>query len=409
MSKQAEDDAAVAEVKATPGETEARPNQAAEAADLDLLKEARFTRVIDNLVEFLSQRRRAFLVGAGCSKCEGLPLMDELTKAVLDRLPKNNKSRCILTAVVKNFAGASHSNIEDYMSELVDLISVLDRRHLRSATNVAMSMDGDDYGRQDLVTALQDIKDAVADLLTPKKVSMAAHRRFVKAVHGKLQAGKSGAPPCVDYFLLNYELLFEDALALERVPFVDGFDGGATGWWNPRTYSASGVSARVFKIHGSIDWCIWKGEQLPRRVRDGFGGEEIAERVVIWPASTKYRETQRDPYAQMIGMMRKALRPEPLSQTVLAICGYGFGDSHINIEVEQALRESEQRLTVMVFTNCNQPEGILADWHSDASIRDQVQIYANRGFYHGNSILRSDHDLPWWHFEVLGRLLGGER
>ena len=50
------------------------------------------------------------------------------------------------------------------------------------------------------------------------------------------------------------------------------------------------------------------------------------ERVLIWPATTKYRETQRDPYAQILDFMRQSLRPPMRSEVVLTICGYAFGD-----------------------------------------------------------------------------------
>ena len=39
--------------------------------------------VVQDMRELLSQSRLAFLLGAGCSKNAGLPLMPELTKEVL--------------------------------------------------------------------------------------------------------------------------------------------------------------------------------------------------------------------------------------------------------------------------------------------------------------------------------------
>jgi hypothetical protein len=36
-------------------------------------------------------------------------------------------------------------------------------------------------------------------------------------------------------------------------------------------------------------------------------------------------------------------------------------------------------------------------------------IYGKRGFWHGDTIEASATDLPWWKFENITRLLGGER
>ena len=132
---------------------------------------------------------------------------------------------------------------------------------------------------------------------------------------------------------MNYDTVLEDALALERVSFSDGLDGGVTGWWSPQTFDRVHLAARVFKLHGSINWCDFPDDPLPRRLGASLQIEDADNRrILIWPASTKYRETQLDPYAQLADRARKVLRPNKGSQCVLVICGYSFGDAHINIE-----------------------------------------------------------------------------
>jgi hypothetical protein len=130
---------------------------------------------------------------------------------------------------------------------------------------------------------------------------------------------------------------------------------------------------------------------------------------MIWPASTKYRETQRDPYAQILGLARDALRPRDRSQKVLVVCGYRFGDSHINLEIDKALRESEGNLVIIAFSADNQLSGQLRSWHEDNSVTEQVLIFNKRGFFHSDKVVSATDDLPWWKFENITRLLGGER
>jgi hypothetical protein len=214
----------------------------------------------------------------------------------------------------------------------------------------------------------------------------------------------------VDYLVLNYDTVLEDALAMEKISYADGIDGGVTGWWNPSTLDRDGLAARVLKLHGSINWCELPSDPMPRRVGAYLGIPAPADRrILIWPASTKYRQTQLDPFAQLMDRARGTMRPHLGSQRVLVICGYSFGDSHINLEVDRALRDSAGNLTVIAFTQQNAPSGQLKIWNEDRGVRDQVLIYANRGFYHGDVSETSTVDLPWWKFENLTRILRGEK
>ena len=176
----------------------------------------------------------------------------------------------------------------------------------------------------------------------------------------------------MDYLVLNYDTVLEDALALERVPFADGMEGGATGWWSPETtFDRDGLEARVLKLHGSIDWFEFEDDPLPRRLAPKLaGGDRDARNVLIWPASTKYREAQHDPYAQLAARFRSVLAPHDREDRLLVVCGYRFADEHVNREIERALRQSEDRLTMVAFSSDNQPEGsLLQSWQQDPGTR----------------------------------------
>ncbi len=363
--------------------------------------------VVQDMRDLLSQSRLALLLGAGCSKSAGLPLMPELTENVLGHKKIGDKTKQLLDKVRELFSGAQSATIEDYMSEIVDLLSIAERRTRRGATQSKVSAGDQERDAAELQFALDEIKGAVSSAIGDKEVNVATHQQFIRAIHGSLQAGKTGRG--VDYFILNYDTLIEDALGLERVVYCDGFTGAATGWWEPSTFRTDGKAARVFKIHGSIDWCLLKDDSLPRRIRSGIKTDSVRNHVLIYPAATKYQETQRDPFAQMLHYMRQSLCPEEGKEMVLAICGYSFGDSHIDLEIENALYQSEGRLTVAAFVSTDEPEGKLRDWLSDAAISDQIRVYANKGFFHGKNESKQDAELSWWKFEILARLLGGER
>lgn len=377
--------------------------------DLSALNEKPFADAVLKFEELLAQGTRAFLIGAGCSKCAGLPLTAELTQQALSNDALDDTTKAVLAAIIDLFVGAADANIEDYLSELIDLLAITERRTSRGATQKSVTVGGVSYSEASLRTAADQIKKGIAGVIE-KLVSIETHQNFVRAVHRPQRPGKSPSGQTVDYLVLNYDTVLEDALALERISFADGFDGGVTGWWSPQTFDRTGLAARVFKLHGSINWCELPDDPLPRRIGDRLqiaGANE--RRILIWPASTKYREVQLDPYAQLAERARRVLRPSGGSQCVLVVCGYRFSDAHINLELDRALRESAGNLTIVVFTSDNEPSGQLATWHKDTAVMEQVLVFANRGFFHGTQLAPTTTDLLWWKFENITRLLGGER
>lgn len=376
-------------------------------SDLAVFSSAEFKDSVQDLRDLLSQNRLAFLLGAGCSAKAGLPLMPGLTEEVLGNDALNGKTKDILTSIRDLFSGSANATIEDYMSELVDHLSIADRRTMRGAAQSKIEIGGNEFSAGELTSALDETKRAVARIISEKKVDVSHHQQFVKSIHSSLQAGKTGRK--VDYFVLNYDTLLEDALGLERIDYVDGFAGAATGWWEPSVFNKERAAARVFKVHGSIDWCLLEGDPLPRRIREGIKPDMGRNYVLIYPAATKYQETQRDPFAQLLQTMRDGLRPNEGEEIVLAICGYSFGDSHIDFEIENALYQSGGRLTVAAFVGDDEPKGILKKWIGTSVIAEQIRVYTNKAFLHADTSIRTDRDLPWWKFEVLARLLGGER
>lgn len=377
-------------------------------AELDPFRDGAFAIATKELKGLLSQSKQAFLIGAGCSKCAGLPLMDELTTKTIESIQSTDKPHEILQGLEAQFTGGKGCTIEDYMSEIVDLISIADRRGQRNAKGKNVPIGDKQYTASELKGALSTIKRAVSETISGCNAEIKHHQLFVRALHEKLQSGKPGANRIVDYFILNYDTLIEDALSLERIHLADGFSGGMTGWWNPSTFDEDFLRARVFKIHGSIDWCLVGDDLLPRRLRKELKKDSNDEPVLIWPAATKYRESQRDPYAQIIERMRKILRPNQHEELVLTVMGYSFGDSHINYEIDRALKESEGRLTVLVFTGDEQPNGLIKNWIDDPQTKEHVRIHSKNRFCHADKAYESKRDLPWWKFEVLARILGGE-
>jgi hypothetical protein len=204
------------------------------ADNLTIFSSRELKDVVQDMRELLSQSRLAFLIGAGCSKNAGLPQMLELTNEVMEHKKIGKETKKLLDEVRKLFSGADDATIEDFMSEIVDLLSIAERRTQRGATLLKITVGDQDINSEELQHALDEIKQAVSSSIGEKEVDATTHQKFIRAIHSSLQAGKISRG--VDYFVLNYDTLIEDALGLEQVVYFHGFTGAATGWWNPSTF-----------------------------------------------------------------------------------------------------------------------------------------------------------------------------
>jgi len=365
---------------------------------------------LHSLEDLLIQGSCVFLIGAGCSKIAGLPLMAELSEKVRENADLTARSKQILQCISEQFTEATSPNIEDYLSEIVDHLSIIDRRCNRGVNEPSLSIGDISVSSTELRTALEEIKRGIADSIqnSENEIDISFHRMFVRAIHRPSRPGKQVKKGKIAYINLNYDTLLEDALALEKIPFYDGIDGGASGWWNNEKFYSNDIGTKVLKLHGSIDWTQVDDDPLPRRIATGKLHNITNKNIMIWPASTKFRENQLDPFAQLLTLARKALKSEDQSEKVLVILGYSYSDAHINSEIDRALRNSEGSLTIIAFSSSDEPCGNLKTWNEDASIKDQIRVYTNKGFYHGDVVKTSTVDLPWWKFENIVRLIRGE-
>ena len=376
------------------------------ALDATVFEQKEFREAINKLEELLSHSK-AILLGAGASSCAGLPLTAHLTERALQSAELSDDSKQILTAIQNFFAGANPaSHIEDYLSELVDWLAITARRANRNVPNSTVDIDGVEYSKDQLIQTIKEIKLAIFGEINIE-VDSAMHERFVQALHRPLRDGKDNHS-AIDYLVMNYDTLIEDALALSQLRYADGLEGGVSGWWNPSTFEDGHLDARVLKLHGSINWAEHSSSFTPLRIAPHLKrNQEQPTKIMIWPASTKYRETQLDPYANLLHRARAVLTPKGGSQRVLLITGYSFGDAHINLEIERGLRSSNGDLTVIAFTSDNEPSGVLQTWYEDNSINEQVLIFADKGFFHAEKKALSVNSIEWWKFENLTEILEG--
>ena len=380
----------------------------------------------EKIPELLGQPRVSFLIGAGCSVCAGLPFMGGLTNQICDSLSPDKTSNLdekeayeLLQEIKMKFDGLDNVSIEDFLSEIQDIDAILHRQSTKGIKNPTYPSNSGKYGVLHTKLLLKHIKEEIRKILGGDINTITFHRKFCKAIHYDLVKGRNRTKHPVNYFVLNYDTLIEDALALEGISFDDGFVGGATAWWDYLRFGGEeyllggkrALEAKVYKLHGSIDWIRPEKSEFPIRMRLTLPKEEIignGEPVVIYPSSTKYKETQYDPYAQMMMSFRKYLTAT--ENHILAIIGYGFNDEHINIEIYNAIRNSNGALSVVIFYGGDKLSSSLGSWLLDEDINSRILILGKKGIWKdGHELLKASKDIEWYKFESLCDLVSGVR
>lgn len=372
---------------------------------------------LDNL---LAAGNQSWLFGAGISLEAGIPLMHPLTDRIFARTKDDGEAHDLKVLKFIRSQLSDDSHIEHVLSQLGDHRAIADRSKNKNVTfdGVTMSIDDLDALHQRILTWIAEAirwgykpakADGTPEVIGTHKTSIVTidnHSAFVSALFNRSQAGVAERRRAVRLFTTNYDTLLEDALALGGFSYWDGFSGGAVAYRNHR-YGDEEPNLRerahVIKLHGSIDWHLGEDDHV-WRVRDGDLYPRKVSRVLIYPQSTKYLATQRDPFAAQFDLFRRALGAR--EENVLATCGYSFGDEHINQEIELALQRPENKTTVLAFALKVNPT--LERWRTGPWGK-RVYVIAEDGLYVGAdgpfAAPAADGKRDWWTFGGVTQIL----
>ena len=380
--------------------------------------------LLEQLDGHLCSPNVAWLLGAGISRNANIPLMYPLTVRVLNIL-KEQKSEYIdlVRTVISEIGDKCH--VEHLLSHLGDYAALADRARTKE-----IAIGGSTVTCADPDSAHREIVNAIADTIRwgyaaaeqdgskPELIGSQGqsitdvrfHLDFVAACFKSARAGLSERRGAVKFFTTNYDTLLEDALSLNRTKFWDGFEGGAVAYRAYRLGDGdppAGYAAHVTKLHGSIDWHLSDDDGRVYKVRYGDKYPAAKQRVLIYPQATKYIAAQRDPFSAQFELFRRALTNG--MDSTIAVCGYSFGDDHINQELEIALARPDSKTTLVAF--CFEADGIVPNcldaWRA-SPWGSRVYIATNKGLYIGNGppkIVKSEGEFPWWTFDGVTRIL----
>lgn len=287
--------------------------------------------------------RIGFLIGAGCPLAIRVPdgstekplipdiagLTERVKKAIADDGNLKAESEKVWNRVV--LRGIARPTIEDVLSHIRTLSSLCPKK------GEIDGFPGEKLIKLDQAICLE-VKNVVSQTLPANDTPYHALASWIQAI--------SRDKP-VEIFTTNYDLLFEQALEEQRVPYFDGFVGSDSAFLDLESMAEDDLPARwarLWKIHGSVNWWMTEGEKI-RRCRDNLGGKQL----LIYPSHLKYDQSRQMPYYAMLDRLLAFLRSD---QCVLITCGYSFADQHINAFITQGLSGNPNAVCVgMIFND----------------------------------------------------------
>jgi len=294
---------------------------------------------LDILQQALSSDKSkvAFLLGAGCPvsvKSDGKPLIPNivgLTDLVCEKIIKENPDSIIAKIINRvKIDPSKHVTIEDILTHIRLMIEVVG--------------EGEIEGMRKL--SLEKIEKEICEnisIFVQKELPMG------NTPYSKLAFWIRGIPRnySVEIFTPNYDLLVESALEMYQIPYFDGFVGSKKAFFDLHAIEHEDFPARwakLWKLHGSINWWIDNSHSIYRGSSMGDG-----EKQMIFPTHLKYDQSRRMPYLAMQDRLGHFLAK---GQSTLVVCGYSFVDQHLNSIIQQRLAANPRAICFgLLFDN----------------------------------------------------------
>ncbi len=322
-------------------------------------------RALDLLQRLAPGKMRVgFFLGAGCplavrnggeEKSEPLiPDIAGLTEQVKSHLDGDEAIKPVAALAWERVIsrGISSPTIEDVLSHL---------RTLKSICGKDQKDQIDGFSAELLTKLDHAICNRVKEVVSK---SLPAADTPYHVLASWIQAISRDKP--VEIFTTNYDLLIEQAMEEQRVPYFDGFVGSDSAFLDLESMAEDDLPprwARLWKIHGSINWWMTAKDKI-RRSRDYVEGEQL----LIYPSHLKYDQSRQMPYYAMLDRLRVFLRSD---QCVLLTCGYSFADEHINAFIGQGLAGNPNAACIaMIFKDrADAPKAVqLAKRHANLTL-----------------------------------------
>lgn len=322
-----------------------------------------------------------FLFGAGTSYAAGYPLTRQLTMSVLKKLSVPE------IALVEKILFAESITLEvDSGSPDIEILSDI--------LNKAKASGGY-IGIETLIDSIRKhIVDVINEVASP---NLEYHVYFLKGLKNRMLHRSES----IWIFTTNYDIVFELAAAIAKIPIYNGFEGIADRFFDidrfdvaygringSRTFEPIKEPCIKFvKLHGSISWF-----QNDDDIIESFSKDRVDKRCMILPRRTKIIETLEAPYDKLFRYASSIIGNQC---KYIVTCGYSFRDEHINdILFASKLRSKTLRL----FALSKEETTEMLKFKAHPSFHYMVE---NKLYYKGETV---DGDFQLWDFKKFVEL-----
>lgn len=202
----------------------------------------------------------------------------------------------------------------------------------------------------------------------------------------------------VEVFTTNYDLLLEQALEEQFVPYFDGFSGARYPFFDIHSVERDDLPSywtRIWKLHGSVNWKVM-GKSVSRVTKDVAGSPEL-----IYPSKLKYDQSRKMPFLAMSDRLSNfMLNPH----ATLIVCGYSFSDEHINDTIINALKVNKSaNVIALMFGKMTDEAGKLNSPDAVARAKERP----NLSIWYDDKAIIGAQEYEWTEYDVENKDFAG--
>jgi len=294
-------------------------------------------------IGFLFGAGTSFATKPGASLKSRVPAIKEMTQKIIDKIKleedkDNNKifEEPINTVISDIEENDIEPNIEEILTNITQKEKFLGRAKL----------DGlDKDGWKDLRVFIENEIKSMVSVHKDKDefIKNLIHCDFthwIKNINRKFP---------IEIFTTNYDYLLELGFEYNDLPYYDGFIGS----YKPFFYQLSVEDlkflpevTKLWKLHGSLG-LDKENNRIIRRLPDD-------STIMIYPSIFKYDNSKKQPYTSFFDRLGNFIKQD---DSILFICGYSFGDDHINDIIINSLEKNpSSHVVTFIYDEYNEDD-----------------------------------------------------
>lgn len=295
----------------------------------------------EKIADFKKLAQRCFsahptiILGSGSSAQFGLPSMDELKKYLLE-----------------NIAAADGDEMDAWL---------LVRTALAANDHLEAALEGKSLPRSLLSKIVRATWNCVNQKDRELFNSLASSREPLPL--GKvLKALFRSSNIEVNIVTTNYDRVVEYSCNSIGISFQTGFAPGYFQNWagdNMLNFTEGkkiARTARLWKVHGSLDWFQMQDGQTVGLPIFSEPDESVVPQIVT-PGLNKYQKTHEDPFRSTMNGADRSLK----NASGFLCVGYGLRDEHIHPKINQRCREANVPMVVLARTLTDEAKSFLRE------------------------------------------------